>query len=185
MSRDISTAVANEVSAAQVQPFLLFRGDFIDGVVRTWSGLGDLIWDNQTWIGTGTLLQISAIEENAETVANGAVVSLSGLPVELISLTLNSVKQGAKGEIYLGFFSGGLVIADPLLVFEGKLDVAYIEEDAETATVSITYESRLIDLQKPRESRYTDKDQQNTYPGDLGFSFVPSLQEKTLNWGRA
>jgi hypothetical protein len=185
MSRDISTAVANEVSAAQVQPFFLFEGSFVGGVVRTWSGFGDLIWNNQTWIGTGNLLQISTIEEDAETVANGAVVTLSGVPLELISLALNSVRQGASGKIYLGFFSAGAVVNDPVLVFEGKLDVSVIEEGGETATVSIAYESRLIDLQKPRESRYTDKDQQRAYPGDLGFSFVPSLQEKTLNWGRA
>jgi hypothetical protein len=185
MSRNITTAVSNQISAKEVQPFLLFRGDFVDGVVRTWSGLGDLIWDGQTWLGTGNLLQISAIEENAETVAAGAVISLSGVPVELISLALNSIRQGANGKIYLGFLSNNAVVADPLLVFEGKLDVAYIEEDGETATVSISYESRLIDLQKPRESRYTDKDQQQVYPGDRGFEFVPSLQEKTLNWGRA
>jgi hypothetical protein len=185
MSRDLTTGVINEIDATELQPFFLFRGDFVDGVVRTWSGLGDLSWNGQTWIGTGNLLQISAIEENAETVAAGAVISLSGVPVELISLTLNSVRQGANGKIYLGFLSSGNVVADPILVFEGKLDVAYIEEDGETATVSISYESRLIDLQKPRESRYTDQDHQRAYPGDLGFSFVPSLQEKTLNWGRA
>ena len=184
MSRDLSAAVISEIDATELQPFLLFRGEFATGVVRAWSGIGDLSWDGQTWVGTGALLQVSSIEEAAETVANGIAVTLTGVPLELISLALGSVQQGRDGKIYLGFLSNGAVVIDPALVFQGKLDVPVIEEDGDTATINIAYESRLIDLQKPRESRYTDKDQQRAYPGDLGMSFVPSLQEKTLNWGR-
>ena len=185
MSRDLSGAVVSEITAAELQPFLLFEGDFIGGTVRAWSGIGDLSWDSKNWTGTGNLLTVSAVQENADTVASGATVTLTGVPVELISLALSSVRQGGAGRIYLGFLSAGAVVADPVLVFEGKLDVPVIEEDAETASIAIAYESRLIDLQKPRESRYTDQDQQRIYPGDLGMSFVPSLQEKTLAWGRA
>jgi hypothetical protein len=184
MSRDLTTAVINQIDATELQPFLLFRGEFATGVVRAWSGIGDLSWDGQTWVGTGSLLQVSSIQEAAETVANGAAITLTGVPLELISLALNSVRQGRDGRIYLGFLSNGSVVIDPVLVFQGKLDVPVIEEDGETASISIAYESRLIDLQKPRESRYTDQDQQRAYPGDLGMAFVPSLQEKTLNWGR-
>lgn len=185
MSRDLSSGVLAEVNATELQPFLLFEGVFASGTVRAWSGIGDLSWDNQTWIGTGNLLQISSVQENAETVASGATVTLSGVPTELISLALGSVRQGRSGQIYLGFLSGGDVVADPVLVFEGKLDVPIIEEDGDTATIAIAYESRLIDLQKPRESRYTNEDHQRVFPNDLGFEFVPSLQEKTINWGRA
>ena len=184
MSRDLSAAVISEIDATELQPFLLFRGEFASGVVRAWSGIGDLSWDGQTWVGTGSLLQVSDIEEAAETVANGIAVTLTGVPLELISVALGAVRQGRDGRIYLGFLSNGAVVIDPVLVFQGKLDVPVIEEDGDTATIAIAYESRLIDLQKPRESRYTDKDQQRAFPGDLGMSFVPSLQEKTLNWGR-
>jgi len=185
MSRDLTTAVINQIDATELQPFLLFRGEFATGVVRAWSGIGNLSWDGQTWVGTGSLLQVSSIEEAGETVANGATITLSGVPLELISLALSSARQGSQGKIYLGFLSAGSVVVDPVLVFEGKLDVPVIEENGETGTIAIAYESRLIDLQKPRESRYTDQDQQRAYPGDLGFEFVPSLQEKSLIWGRA
>lgn len=185
MSRDLTAGVLTQVDAAEVQPFLLFEGSFATGTVRAWSGIGDLSWNGQTWVGTGTLLQISSVQENAETVASGATITLAGVPTELISLALGSVRQGRDGKIYLGFLSAGAVVADPVLVFEGKLDVPIIEEDGDTATIAIAYESRLIDLQKPRESRYTNEDHQRVYPGDLGFEFVPSLQEKTINWGRA
>ena len=77
------------------------------------------------------------------------------------------------------------IIADPYLAFEGKLDIPSIQESGEDSLVTITYESRLIDLQRPRESRLTNEEQQREYVGDLGCEFVPAMKEVTLNWGRS
>lgn len=186
MSRNLTAGVITEINAAELRPILLFQGDFTTGTVRAWSGYGDLSWNGQTWTGTGNLLTVSAIQEAAETVANGASITLSGIPSELISLALGSVRQGANGKIYLGFLTtANAVISDPVLVFEGRLDVPIIEENGETATIAIAYESRLIDLERPRESRYTDQDQKRVYPGDRGFEFVAKLQDQVVVWGRA
>ena len=38
-------------------------------------------------------------------------------------------------------------------------------------------------LKRSRERRYTHDDQQIDFPGDLGFEFVPKLQELNLVWG--
>ena len=46
-------------------------------------------------------------------------------------------------------------------------------------------ESRLADWERPRVSRYTDADQQQRFPGDLGCRFAPQMVEKELVWGRA
>jgi hypothetical protein len=79
--------------------------------------------------------------------------------------------------------SSNQVVSDPLLLFEGKLDVPVINEGAEASNISISYESRLIDLLRPRESRFTDEDQKREFPGDLGCEFVISLQDKSIKWG--
>lgn len=184
MSRSLSSAVIDELNSAETQPFLLFQGEFNSGTVRAWSGIGDLSWNSQTWTGTGTLLTISAVQETAETSANGITTSLSGIPAELISLALAECSQGDAGYVYLGFIKNNAIVSDPVLLFEGRLDIPSIEENGETATVSISYESRLIDLERPRESRYTNEDQQRAYPGDLGMEFVADLQDKNLTWGR-
>lgn len=185
MSRDLSLAVINQITAAELQPFLLFQGEFTTGTVRAWSGIGDLSWNGFTWTGTGNLLTISSVQEAADISANGVTVNLNGVPSELISLALQSCKQGASGFVYLGFLNNGSVVADPVLLFEGRLDIPSIEEMGDSATVSISYESRLIDLERQRETRYTNEDQQREFAGDLGFEFVPALQDKSLTWGRA
>jgi len=184
MSRNLSASVITELNAAEVQPFLLFQGEFISGTVRTWSGIGDLSWGGHTWTGTGTLLSISSVQETSDTSANGITASLSGIPSSLISLALSECSQGDLGYVYLGFIKNNAIVSDPVLLFEGRLDIPAIEENGETAVVSISYESRLIDLDRPRESRYTNEDQQRAFPGDLGMEFVADLQDKSLTWGR-
>ena len=183
MSRNITANVQTIVDSAEVQPFLLFEGEFASGYVRAWSGYGNLSWNSQTWTGTGTLLNISNVQETSDGSAQGITATLSGIPSSLISLALGDVRQGASGKVWLGFLDNG-VVDDPILLFEGRLDIPSIEEGGETATISITYESRLIDLARSREIRYTDEEQQSLYAGDLGCQFVAALQDKEITWGR-
>jgi hypothetical protein len=182
--RDLTSAVKSAIDTKSVEPFILFEGEFISGHVRLWSGYGDLVWDSKTWTGTGTLGSVAPLQESADIQANGVAVSLSGIPSSVISTALSDVQQGAPGTLYLGLLSNGSVIADPFELFSGRIDVPSINEDSDTSTIQLTYESKLIDLQKPREFRYTDEDQQRMYPGDLGFEFVPDLQDKIVNWGK-
>jgi len=184
MSRGLAAGVISEISASNVQPILFFYGSFATGDVRLWSGLGDISWDGETWIGAGSLISISDIEEPGEIKAQGIVVTFTGIPADFISLVLQSVRQNAVGRVWLGFLSNGSVVANPWLVFEGRLDVPIIDEQAETCSIAITYESRLIDLSRARSRRHTDQDQQSEYPGDLGMEYIASLQEKEIPWGR-
>lgn len=185
MSRGLSAGMLSQIGSASVTPILLFYGEFASGTVRMWSGIGDLSWDSQTWIGAGNLVQVSNIEETSEIKASGIVVTFNGIPADLLSLVLTDVRQGALGRIYLGFLSSGSVVATPWLIFEGRIDTPVINEEAETCSIAITYESRLIDLSRPRTARYTDQDQKREFPDDLGMEFILALQDKEIPWGRA
>lgn len=182
--RDLSAGMQTAISATEVSPILLFEGSFISGNVYAWSGYGSIDWNNQTWIGTGTLLSVSEVSENSDTAATGATVTLNGIPQNLISLALAECKQGAIGKIYFGVLSNGAILSDPIIMFEGKLDVPTIDEDAEFSSITISYESRLINLERPRVTRYTKEDQIRLFAGDKGFDYVPSIQDQRITWGR-
>lgn len=184
MARDLTASVITQLQAASVEVGVLFEGEFASGWVRLWSGVGTLSWDGKSWSGVGTLLGISGIDETNEIRASGLTVSLSGVPSDLLSAALGDARSGKTGRVYLAFFSGGSIVADPILQFEGRLDVPAIEDGPETATISISYESELIDLERARERRYTPEDQQIDFPGDLGFDYVASLQDAQITWGR-
>ena len=67
-----------------------------------------------------------------------------------------------------------------MLVFTGYMDTMVIDEGAETSTIVTSVESRLIDLERPRNRRYTAQNQKQRFSGDLAFDFVESLQNQRL-----
>lgn len=185
MARDITNGVATQLQAGAVEPALLYEGEFASGFIRLWSGLGPLSWNGYTWTGVGTLGGISDIEETAEIRASGVTVTLSGIPSDLIAAVLSDARHGRAGRVYLAFFLAGSIVADPTLIFEGRLDVPSIDEGGDSASISITYESELMDLERARERRWTPEDQAIDYPDDKGFDYVASLQDAQIVWGRS
>ena len=208
MSRSLDPTTLENINKDVVRPFnaveLKFDGD---NVIRLWTGVGTLTLDDGTnWIGAGTLLSISDIEETAEMAVRGATVSLSGIPSEVISLALSEPYQGRVCNIYFGTFTtstsllkedsdyillqdGSQILIDTARdafneIFSGYMDQMNIEESAETSTISVTVENRLVDLERARVARYTSGYQKSIYAGDLGLDFVEDLQDQQIAWGR-
>lgn len=184
MTRDMTAAYEAAIQDQNLRPCLFFEGDFPSGSVYLWTGIGDVDWDGKTWTGAGNLIGLSDISETTDIVAAGISVRVSGVPVSLVSLVINDAQQGLPGKVYVGLLDENrAVIADPVQAFVGRLDVPTITDGAETCEITISYESRLIDLQKPREFRYTHESQRLFDPTDKGFEYITSLQDKEIPWG--
>jgi hypothetical protein len=82
--------------------------------------------------------------------------------------------------MYLGEQSTSSVVE----IFSGKMDKMSIVDEADSSTIALTVESKLIELERPSGWRYTDENHQSRYAGDTFFSYVQSLQDKTLVWGK-
>jgi len=186
MTRTLTAGLTAETLAKNLAPVLFLELETADGISRAWSGYGTMQWNGQSWIGLGHLAGVSPIEETGDVQAKGVALSLSGIPQTLISLALGSVRQGMPVRLWLGALDAtGTVIADPYLTFQGRFDTAIVDEGAESATITIQAENRLIDLERPRERRYTPEDQAIDYPDDRGLDYVASIQDKALVWGRS
>tara|TARA_R100000231_G_scaffold2990_2_gene5490 strand:+ start:1881 stop:2498 length:618 start_codon:yes stop_codon:yes gene_type:complete len=183
MSRDLTTAVQNQLSADELQPFFAVKLNFDSGDLRLWTGYGDITVDSETYTGGGQLLNISQIEETVEIAARGITFSLNGVDSSLVSLALNENYQTRSAKLFLGVFSSGAVVSSPYELFDGRMDVLSIDDSGDTATITMTAESRLIDLERPRLRRYTSEDQKLRHPNDTGLDFVAALQEKEIAWG--
>lgn len=181
--RDLSAGLATAVTDDVVYPVLFFEGEFATGTGRWWSGLGEFSWNGYTWMGLGGLVKMSPIGESTDTKAQGFTVDLSGQSSANLSLALSACRQGRAGRVWLGALTAaGVLVDDPYLLKQGKLDVAGGTDDGQSATITVSYEDRLIDLERPREWRYTTESQRQFYPADLGFEFVPSLQDAVDVW---
>ena len=67
----------------------------------------------------------------------------------------------------------------------GYIDTMDIQEGPETSTITVTLESKLLELERQRVLRYTSAIQKALFSGDKGFDFVDKLQDKTFVWGRS
>jgi len=205
-TRDISQSTLNSLDDDVLYPFfaveMLFDGD---QTLRLWTGQGTLVYQGQSWYGTGSMLQIDSVEETTEIAAKGASLTLSGIPQEVLSLALSEPYQGRKANIYFGNFSKGLILqesSDYILledgskielesgstnlsqIFAGYMDQMNIEESPDSCTVQLTLENKLVDLERARVARFTSAYQKSVYSGDLGLDFVEGLQDKEIVWGR-
>lgn len=181
MSRDITTAVSNALTSKVIEPFFAIDLVLDSGPVYMWTGYGNLVIGSKTYLGAGSILNISSISETTEMDAKGATISLSGIPSSFLSLALQEPYQGRECIIYFGVTSNPSAYVE---VFSGELDQMNIDEAADTATISVTAENVLIRLERPTIRRFSDEDQKSRFPNDKGLDFVASLQDKEILWGR-
>ena len=183
MSRNLTTALNNEFTSQEMAPFMAIDLDFSGGNFLTWTGYGNITFGGNTYIGSGDIVNVNSVQETSEIKASGIQVTLSGIPSDLISSALTDPYQGRSAKIYLGIINDGVIVADPYMIFGGHMDLMTIEDGGDTATIALTAESRLIDLDRARERRFTSEDQKIDFPNDKGLEFITSLQEKAIVWG--
>tara|TARA_B100000900_G_scaffold410036_1_gene426998 strand:- start:5253 stop:5819 length:567 start_codon:yes stop_codon:yes gene_type:complete len=187
MARTIASAILSKFNDSEVSPFYAIELFFDTTTIRVWTGYGDITvssLSSQTYSGVGEILEISNIEESQDISAKGINITLSGIPSNLIAHALNTAYQGRLCNVHFGFIDWSSPANQTgMLVFTGYMDTMLIDEGPETSTIVTSVESRLIDLERPRNRRYTTQNQKQRHSGDLAFDFVESLQNQRLQWG--
>ena len=189
MARSITTAFNNAITSQVVTPIIASELEFSDGTLRFWNGYGNITMtaggSSKVFTGLGDFLGISPISESSTLQMSGVTLSMSGIKSSLISTALSAQYTNRNGAIYLGMYDTSRnVIADVYTVFKGTMDVLNISEQGNTATITLNIESRLISFDLPVDRKYTLEDQQVDFPNDVGFEFIPDLQDKEITWGK-
>tara|TARA_R100000995_G_scaffold71301_1_gene39934 strand:- start:46 stop:624 length:579 start_codon:yes stop_codon:yes gene_type:complete len=189
MARNITNAFKTAIGSQVVKPIIAIELDFSDGILRFWNGYGNLTMtaggSSKTFTGTGDLLGITPISESTTLQMSGVTISVSGIKGSLISTALSAQYTNRNGSIYLGLFDTSQnVVSDVYTIFQGKMDVLNISEQGTTSTITLNIESRLISFDLPIDRKYTLEDQQVDFPSDVGFEFIPDLQDKEITWGK-
>jgi hypothetical protein len=185
MSRTLSSEMQAVATAEVVRPIYLIDMEFTSGSVYFWSGLGNLTFNSNTYIGAGDLLSIGTVSETAELQANGATVTLTGIKQSLVTIARDEPYQGRPLTIRLGALDdSGDLVSSPVIIFSGFMDVMTIADGGETSTISLSVENKLIAFERSFVRRYTSEDQKIEHPSDKGFEFVTKIQEKEIIWGR-
>lgn len=181
MSRTIPTSFLTALGQKEVRPYYAVEMLFDSGAVRFWTWYGERTIQGETYLGAGSLLSISGLEEVSDLSAKSATLTLSGVPSEIVSLALREPYQRRKCRILFGVFDDDNVLE----MFAGVMSQMDIEDSGDASTIQLTVESKLVELEKSKPRRYTHESQQARFPGDTFFSYVADLQDRQVVWGRA
>jgi hypothetical protein len=191
MARDLTQDMQNEVTAEALAPVFLIKLEYADGDLNLWTGYGPLVWNGETWTGTGTLLGLEPIQETADMKSVGLSATLTGIPEDIRALALNAAANIEDGEatVWLGCIWEAAsrmkeLVYDPYQIFKGRMDVPSLVADGKATIVRQSMESILADLERPKLRNYSSEDQKLDYPTDTFFDFVSALQNKQITWGR-
>ncbi len=183
MSRDLPSSIVAEIAKKVVQLVLLAEFDFAAGPVRFWTGIGNLTWVGNVFTGCASLGTVTPVDETTDNSAAGLTFTLSGIPSDLVALALGDAYRGRRCKLWLAIINSTPAIVDAYQIFGGRMDVMKISDSGATCAIALQAENALVDLQRPRNLRYTDQEQQQLFPGDRGLEFVASLANKQIYWG--
>lgn len=184
MSRGLSASNLAEVQSAHLHLVVLVKLEF-DTPLFVHSGIGNIVFDGDTYLGVGDLGAVDSVEESESLGPSQIRLTLSGIDANLISEALDAGNYGDVISVYEGYRQDdGTLVADPWLVGRGQYEHSTIVLGKQNA-VSIVVHHDLARLAEKSGDRYTDADQQDKFAGDTGFSFVASMINLKLLWGES
>lgn len=191
MARNASSAFLDELARETgARPFLLIEAMFDNDPWRSWTGNGLLQWSQRNWVGLGSIISISAPQESSDGRANPLTLRMNsgnGVdPSKYIANVLATHVQGRPLRIWWGFMTDlGAIVDSPLLVYSGFMDQIRIVDTGGSCAIDLGCEQELIDQSRAAKFRMTPRRLQETSPGDKGFDYVASIEERQVPWPRA
>ncbi len=173
--RSLSGALTNALAASVVRPRYIAEIDFPSGISRIWTGVGDLSWSGNTYLGAGNVIAVSEIEHASGVEAASMQVTLNGVNSANRSDIFTVDYQNRPVSIWLAFFDENeTMIGTPVvarLAYITKAD--FIEDDDGGQSIVVTVSDEMEDVRTDNVLRYTDAGQAIIDATDTFFSSPP------------
>jgi hypothetical protein len=160
--------------------------------VTTWGR--EVPANGRTYTALGTLAEVAAVQESADTTGERLKLSLSIVNSAMFAAAMGdpATYRGRRAQLWLQLFDAGTLqpAGAPVLRWQGYMDKLSIERqpggpDTNGSHGRIQLECSRAGLARARRAeglRHTDAQQQQRYPGDTGLRYVRTLIEKPSLW---
>ncbi len=174
-----NTALASNSVAIVQLIYMAFSTTPIAINTSTWA----LTWDGITYSPAAGLGSISAIEDKPGEVT-GINFDLFGDTAHIaLALDEANIVQGTECTIRTAIIeTTNYTVVDAPTEWTGRLDTMSVVEDGNSATISVTAESRAVDLMNGNAFYYSQQDQLTIDTNDLSFSYVVDQVDKPIVW---
>jgi len=183
MSRVISSGVITEIATNDFRMCHLLEINLATPIYYTDSPQ-DIVYDSNTFLASGHILQIEAIQEASDIRVGSSKIKLSGVEQTFVNLMLAGGYSGRQVRILRAFLNDtNQIIGDPFLLYDGRIEGHQIKDSNTTSEVILSISSHWSDFEK-KSGRKTNSNSQALYfSTDKGFDFS-ALVNKDIKWGR-
>jgi hypothetical protein len=183
MARQLDSTLAEGLASGLIRPFFMAQLSFKSQMQWVWTGVGTLVWNSQPFVGVGSFAKVGAIQEGTDVHAYGTTVTLSGIDPVLLGECMTDMEPGAQATLWLGLLSNGNIVGSPYQVFKGAMDQPTVSVGVDTISITLALETRMLDLSRASNLRYTSASQRRLFPTDIAFQWVESLNDAADVWG--
>jgi hypothetical protein len=194
MNRGASAAVQAEWAKSANEPAHLveLRFDAGDGgTIYLTDSYRAIVWNGNTYLASGHLLDFSGLQESAEMRVTEVMVQLSGVDQTMIALFAAAKWIDRRLLIYRMFFdqTNEALMVDPVAIHDGRMDEPTLAEDPDNGSSILTVTSRdqFADFDRLSGRHTSSVEQKLFFPTDTGFDLVSQIAGKqvSLQWGAA
>lgn len=183
MARSLTTAVKSELASDQLNPVILIYFNIASGQ-RFTDHYKDITYASNTYSASSLFLGLSSVSESPEVAVDSISVGFSGADQTIISLIFNNDYMEKEAEIYRGFLdSSHQLIANPFLLFKGRIESFNLDEDINSSVISINIASHWSDFEKIKGRKTNTTSQKLYFTGDVGFDYA-SQTTQDIKWGK-
>jgi len=184
MSRVIHADVITELAKSSFQTAHLVKINFVTPVYLS-DYAHDIAFGGVSYEAGGQLLGIDNISETSEVRVGSIGLTLSGVHQASIATLLSEETTDRQVVIYKAVIDpAGLIIGDPIMVYDGRLTKYAISDSDGSSQVTLTVSSHWADFELKAGRKTNDSSQQMFFAGDKGMAFS-GLMTKDIKWGRA
>ena len=181
--RDIHVNTDAALDEPVYRPLALVEMDFASGILRAHAGVGEIVWERNTFTGVAWLGKIEDWQEGESLQAYGVQLELSGLQGELVAKSLLEHYRGRSLKIWVAFLDAdGQVVGEPVGPWRWRMSTLDGEFTGKTGKLMLAAGSRMAWWERANTSRYTDEDQRAMYPSDYGCEFVSASAEREIEF---
>ena len=187
MTRSLTSAVKTELATNDIRPIHLITIGFSTPVNITdcsFSITSSVSGSSVDYIASDFILGLSNFSEETELSKSSIGLNLSGANTTFISTVLNENVINDNIDIYRAFLdSSSSIIADPFLLYKGKIDEFNIQETDTESVVNLSIVSHWADFEKKNGRKTNNTSQQRFFSSDVGMDFS-SETVLDIKWGR-
>lgn len=181
MSRELTALNQAEVDSDHLYDVVLAKLEF-DTPVYVHSGLGNITYDGNEYLGVGNLGDVEATKETEALGPQPLDLTLDCTDAVYISEALDAGNIYDPVTLYVGYRNDdGTLVDDPWIPWKGFYEFAAVRQ-GDSNVITVTCQHDLTWLDEKDGGRYSDEDQKNTYASDEGFEFVTDMATLKLFW---